>query len=497
MHPSVSALVERYRHFQALDAAGSLLNWDKQVLMPPGGAKARNEHAAILSRLEHELLTSDETRKLLERAEKDAEPDSDDAALVRVFRRDLDTRTKLPSELVERRTRVGGEAYEVWKVARAESNFKAMVPFYTELFEIARETSSLLDPKAAHPYDPLHDQFEEGATTATTQAMFEQLKPPLVSLVREIKESGVENDDRFLFGDWDQEQLRSVAKQITGAIGFDYNRGNLSLAPNAFCATISRGDVRMTTKPSENVKGILSSSLHEMGHGLYEQGSPEAWERTPLAGGVSHAVHESQSRLWENVIGRSQAFWSHFYLQLQAAMPSFKAVDSSQFVRALNKVEPSFIRVGADELTYNLHILIRFELEVAMISNALDVKDLPHAWNEKYSDYLGITPPNDSKGVLQDVHWSRGSIGYFPTYTMGNLISAQVWQTLCDQVGDVDSLMARGDFQPILGWLQEKIYSKARRYKPDELVEQVTGRKMQVDDWLAYARRKFASVYLL
>lgn len=492
-----NALLDRYRELQALDSAVSLMNWDRQVLMPPGGAEARSAQTAVLSTMHHEMLVSDETRTMLEDAEKEAEPGSDEAAALKVFRRELDIETKLPTELVARKVKVSGDAYEVWRKAKQESNFAAMLPYYQELFEINKETSRLLDPDAEHPYDPLFDQYEQGAKTKDAIAMFEAIKGPIVDLVKEIVERGQDVPDSFLYGEWDQPSLRKAAEEISSKIGFDYGRGRLDIANNAFCNGTTRGDVRMTTRPSDHIKGILSSSLHEMGHGLYEQGSAEKWDRTPLAGGVSLAVHESQSRLWENIIGRSRPFWSFFLPVLQKHMAPLANLDLDTFYRAMNKVKPDFVRVGADELTYNLHILIRFELEVALITNALDVKDLPEAWNAKYTDYLGITPPNDGLGVLQDVHWSRGYCGYFPTYSMGNLIGAQVWSVLQKDVGNTDELMAKGDFKPILGWLQEKIYTQGRRYEPQDLVKRVTGEAINPKPWLDYARSKFSEIYAL
>lgn len=252
----------------------------------------------------------------------------------------------------------------------------------------------------------------------------------------------------------------------------------------------------MTTRPSAHVKGVVSSSLHEMGHGLYEQGSPAEWADTPLAGGISLAVHESQSRLWENVVGRSAGFWTRFLPALKAEFPSID-LDVPGMVRAMNKVEPELVRVGADELTYNLHILVRFELEVELVTGRLAVRDLPEAWNAKYAEYLGLTPPDDAHGVLQDVHWSRGSVGYFPTYTFGNLIGLQIWETLLKEIPDPDALMAKGDFAPILRWLSERIYRQGKRYAPRELATRITGSPMRPDAWLRYAQSKYGALYEL
>lgn len=495
--PAFDAFLQRYRDIQAFEAALGLMGWDRQVLMPPGGAEARGAQTTILSRMQHELMTSDETRRLLEDAEKNAAPGSDEARMLSEFRRDLDSESKLPTELVTRRAQVGSDAYNVWKKARAEANFAAMQPYYEQLFEIAREMSHCLDPNAAHPYDPLFDLYEKGAKVQTADNMFKAIKQPIVDLVKEIGERGRDVPDTFLYGNWDQQTLRTVAQEITQKIGFDYNRGRLDIAPSAFCGGSSRGDIRMTTKPSEHIKGVLSSSFHEMGHGLYEQGSPAEWDRTPLAGGISLAVHESQSRMWENIIGRSRVFWTYFLPVLQKAVPALANLDVDTFCRAMNKVQPSFIRVGSDELTYNLHILIRYEMEVGILTKKIEAKDLPEAWNAKYTEYLGITPPDDGVGVLQDVHWTRASLGYFPTYSMGNLIGAQIWDTVLKEIPERCATIREGEFAAVLEWLQEKVYSKARRYDAQDLVKQVTGEEMNPKYWLEYATGKFSGIYEL
>ena len=496
MSNAYSKLLSLYADYNALESARSLMNWDMQVLMPSQGASARTAHIEILNRKSHELITSDELQKTLSEVEASAEPGSVEAAQAAALRREVDIETKLPAELVNRKAQISSEAYETWKVAKASNDFKKLAPYYEELFGIARETADLLGYQS-HPYDALIDLYEPGATHAVAVSMFQAIKGPIVDLVRRIKEEGHPVDDHLLTGGFDKGRLREFAEQTVRSIGFDFDRGRLNIAPNAFCMNLSCGDVRMTTRASDHIKGIVSSSLHEMGHALYEQNSPPEWDLTPIAGGVSLAVHESQSRLWENIVGRSESFWQHFLPSLQTAFPQFGSMSVNDFYRAINKVSPEFIRVGADELTYNLHILVRFELEVELLSGQLAMKDLPEAWNSKYTEYLGITPPTDSLGCLQDVHWSRGSIGYFPTYAMGNLIGGQIWKVLRQDLGDTSSLMASGNFKPILDWLVEKFYRQAKRYSSRELVTQITGRPMEPQDWLEYATEKYTSIYSL
>jgi carboxypeptidase Taq len=492
MPAAMDGLLARYQDIDALKSAISFLNWDRQVLMPAGGTEARSAHVSLLSRMAHEMLVSDETRDLMEQAARDASSE-DETAMVRAFRRDFDVAVKLPVELVEEKSRVSSDAYEVWKEAKASANFKLLAPYLKRLFEIAGETAEAIGYQD-HIYDPLIDLFEEGATYATAREMFDTLKPQIVSLVREIAGRPPIEDGK-IYSNWDPAKLLDFAQHAIGQIGFDFDSGRIDRCSNAFCTHMATLDVRMTTRHSESVTGIIFSSLHEMGHGLYEQCSPPEWDRTPLAGGISLGVHESQSRLWENIVGRSRPFWSYFMPALQARVPELAGLSSEHFYQAINKIKPSFVRIGSDELTYNLHILIRFELEVEILTGQVAVEDLPDAWNAKMQEYLGITPPDDSKGVLQDVHWSRGSVGYFPTYTMGNLIGWQMWSVLQKDLGDTDSMMAEGRFASILEWLTEKVYRQGRRYQPSDLVMRVTGEPMKADAFVQGMRAKFTDIY--
>lgn len=479
-----------YADINALEAAISLMNWDRQVLMPPGGAVARTAQIQRLVTKRYKLVTGDEYRK----AVYEMSPAGPEGATRRVLAREIDNLSKLPLELVQRKSQVSSDAYETWKIAKVENDYPRLEPYLRELFDIARTTAELLG-YTNHVYDPLIDLYEQGATYEDAKRMFDTIKGPIVDLVKEIRDRGRKVDDHLLYDDWDQPRLKRTVQAMQRRIGYDFDRGRLDIAPNAFCTHMSVGDVRMTTRPSDHIKGIFSSSLHEMGHGLYEQGIPRDLDRTPLAGGISLAVHESQSRLWENIVGRSRGFWRFFFAELAAAFPRVAPLGAEGFYRAYSNVSPTFIRVGADELTYNLHILVRFEIEVEILTCRLDLKDVPEAWNAKYSEYLGITPRNDSEGCLQDVHWSRGSVGYFPTYAMGNLIGGQIWASLRQDLGDIDAMMACGEFAPILGWLTEKLYRHGRLYEPKELVRRVTGRDMSADGWLAYADAKYREIY--
>lgn len=477
----------------ALHAAISIMDWDQQTFMPRGGAAARAEHVGILSRMVHEQFTDESTLKLIEGASPDAK--GDDEAMIRVVRRHYNLATKIPTKLVAEKSRLAAIAHEDWVKARAENNFAGFAPTLERMFEIAREEAEHLGYKE-HIYDALFDQYEEGATAADARMMFDTLKQPLTQLVQRIKD-GPQPDDSALYGEWDERVQKGFTEALAAAIGFDFERGRQDTAPHPFCTGWSVGDIRLTTRYKPYLGSAIFGSLHEAGHGMYEQGSPPEWDRTPLAGGASLGLHESQSRLWENIVGRSRPFWSHFMPKLNAAFPSLMINDVDAFYRAINKVEPSLIRVEADEVTYNLHVMIRFEIECDLLEGTMRVKDLPEVWNGKYQEYLGIRPNTDSEGCLQDVHWSMGSIGYFPTYSMGNLLSYQIWRTLQRDIPDTDTRMARGDFREIFDWLRLKVYRAGKKFTPKELVQHVTGKPLGATDYLDGLLAKYRDLYRL
>lgn len=491
---TIDKLKHRLADVNALHSAVAIMDWDQQTYMPRGGADARAEHVGILSRMAHELFTSDETRQLVEGATGESGDDSDEAAMLRVTRRDLDIQTKIPGALVEEKSKLAAIAHEKWVEARAKNEFSTFAPYLERMFEIARQEAEYLGYKE-HIYDALLDLYEEGATAAEARKMFDDLKGPNRLLVHEITEKGRPIDDSALYGEWDIEKQKSFTEMLVRSIGFDMDRGRQDQAPHPFCTGWSIGDIRLTTRYKPYIGSAIFGSLHEAGHGMYEQGTPAEWDRTPLAGGVSLGVHESQSRTWENIVGRSRAFWKRFLPDLQRSFPALSSFTPETWYRAINKVEPSLIRVEADEVTYNLHVLIRFEIECDLLTGALAIKDLPEAWNARYQEYLGITPKTNSEGCLQDVHWSQGSIGYFPTYSMGNLLSYQIWNALRRDLGDTDALIEKGEFQPILGWLQKHVYSQGRKYTPKDLVMRVTGKPIGVEDYLTGLEAKYREIY--
>jgi carboxypeptidase Taq len=490
---AVSKLKDRLYDLNALNAAQAVMDWDQQCYMPQGGAEARAEQLGILSRMGHEYHTSDETGRLIEEAAREASTD-EERALVRVAKRNFDLATKIPASLVAEKTRVSSIAHEDWVRARKNNDFASFAPILERMFDFSRQEAEYLGYKD-HIYDALLDQYEEGATQADCRRMFDKLKGPNKALIDALVAAPNQPDDSKLYGSWDEAKQRAFTEQIVRDIGFSFENGRQDTAPHPFCTNFSVRDVRLTTRFKDYIGSAIFGSLHEAGHGMYEQGSPVEWDRTPLAGGVSLGVHESQSRTWENIVGRSRAFWQRYLPVLQQSFPELSGFDLDNWLRAVNKVQPSFIRVEADEVTYNMHIIVRFELECALLTGELAVKDLPEAWNAKYEEYLGIRPSTDSEGCLQDVHWSAALIGYFPTYSMGNLLSYQIWNCLVRDLGDVDGMIASGNFAPILGWLQDNVYKRGSMYPPKQLVEMVTGKPMDSDDYIAGLTAKYRNLY--
>ncbi len=490
MSTPLQRLKDKMADVNALGAAATIMDWDQQTYMPAGGADARAAHVGILSRMRHEIFISDEVGSLIENSSPEGE---DDAAYIRVVKRDYEQSTKLPASFVEEKARLATEGHETWVHARRTNSFEHFAPTLAKVVEICQKEAELLGC-TDHIYTALLDQYEEGATYGDCVSMFDALRQPLVDLVKDIS-ACPQPDDAFLTGSWNKADQSCFTETLVKAIGFDMNRGRQDVAPHPFCTGWSVGDIRLTTRFQDYLPSAVFGSLHEAGHGMYEQGSPKAWDLTPLAGGVSLGLHESQSRTWENIVGRSRPFWQHFYPQLQSAFPELTAVGFETWIKAVNKVSPSLIRVEADEVTYNLHIMVRFEIECDLLTGTLKIEDLPEAWNAKYESYLGVRPDSNANGCLQDVHWSMGSIGYFPTYSMGNLLSVQIWNKLAADLGDVGKLMAEGNFAPILTWLQEKLYSKGRSIKPKDLVLQITGKPIGAEDYLAHITQKYRGLY--
>lgn len=483
-----------------LDHAASVLSWDQQVNMPPGGHEARGQQLAALGKIAQEKFISDEIGRLIEDLKQEfagADPASDEAAMIRVAARNYDKARRVPPEFVAEQAVVTSRAFEAWMEAKGKSDFSIFQPHLEKVTELVKRYISFFPP-ADHPYDTLLDDYEPGMKTADVKAIFDALRPKQVELIKAIASAKQVRDD-FLFRKYNERKLNDFGVDVITEFGYDWNRGRQDRAPHPFETTFSVNDVRITTRfEADNPLAMLFSTMHESGHAMYEQGVNPAFERTVLMGGASLAVHESQSRLWENLVGRSLPFWEHFFPAFKKTFPAqLDGVGVKAFYKAINKVEPSLIRVNADEATYNLHIMLRLELEIAMVEDKVALKDLPEIWNTKMREYLGVTPPNDAKGVLQDVHWSYGSIGYFSTYALGNLVSAQLWEKINRDIPNLDDQIREGDFSELLGWLRTNIHRHGQKFEPQVLVEKVTGSKIAAEPYVRYLTKKYSGIYAL
>ncbi len=498
MSKKMNQLKEILGEVSDLHHAASVLDWDQNVNMPPGGSEARGQQLATLGKIAHEKSTSDKVGNLLADLKTEfPDADSDEGALIRVSTREFEKAVRVPAKFVAKQAIATSKAFESWIEAKNKSDFAIFRPHLEEVVELVREYISFFPP-ADHPYDTLLDDYEPGMKTAEVQQIFETLRPKQVELIKAIT-SAKQVKDGFLYKKYNEKKVWNFSEQIITKFGYDWQRGRQDKAPHPFQTTFSVNDTRITNRyEANNPLATLYSAMHEAGHAMYEQGSNPAYERTPLAGGTSLAVHESQSRMWENMVGRSLPFCEHFFPALKKTFPSkLGGVKLKQFYKAINKVEPSLIRVNADEATYNLHVMLRLEMEIGMVEEKFTIKDLPQIWNEKMNDYLGIVPPNDAQGVLQDVHWSSGLMGYFSTYALGNLISAQLWERINEDMPDLDDQIRKGKFNELLGWLREKIHIYARKYDPQDLVQKVTGSKIDSAAYIRYLTQKYSEIYEL
>jgi carboxypeptidase Taq len=492
-------LLRRVREGATLESCAGLLGWDERTYMPHNGSAHRAEQIALLARLTHEMLTSPIIGELLATVEDSAlvrEKDSEAAANVREIRRTYDRAVKLPKELVEELARVTTRAQQVWQEARQANNFTAFQLWLEKVVALLREKAQAIGYRSV-PYDALLDEYEPGATTAEITNLFAALRAELVPLLSAILVSGRRPEHALLQREYPIEEQQRFGQEAADAIGFDFEAGRLDVTTHPFCSGIGPGDCRLTTR--YNVRHFNESffgTLHEAGHGIYEQGLPAEHFGTPLGTAASLGIHESQSRLWENQVGRGRPFWEHFFPRAQRAFSSALGnVSVDDFLFAINDVRPSFIRVEADEATYNLHIVLRFELEQALLSGDLKPADVPGAWSEKFKQFLNLTPPTDAQGCLQDIHWSMGGIGYFPTYTLGNLYAAQFMEQARRDLPDLDGEFRTGRFQGLRKWLNDKIHRFGQRYRAGELCKRITGKPLTHQPLLAYLRGKYAPLY--
>ena len=497
----LAELKQRLREISDLTATGDVLNWDQATYMPQGGADARARQCSALYRLAHEQAVAPALGKLLDALVRFGESlphDSDDASLIRVARRDFQRMNKIPPDHVARANAHGSASYNAWTQARPANDFAAMVSYLERALDLSREYSSYFAPYN-HVADPHIDHADEGMTTASIRKIFGELKPKLVPMVCAICEQPA-LDDSSLRQAFPKAAQFEFALNLAQRLGYDFARGRLDLTHHPFSTRFSSGDVRITTHLNENdLRDALFSTLHEAGHAMYEQGVSVALDGTPLGKGVSAGVHESQSRLWENVVGRSYGFWNHFYPLLRRIFPQqLESASLAVFHRAINKVAHSTVRTDADELTYNLHIMLRFDLELQLLEGKLRVKDLPEAWRVAMRANLDVAPHDDRDGCLQDVHWYSGYIGgRFQSYTIGNILSAQFYAAALQAHPDIPKEIATGEFSTLHAWLRHNVYRHGSKFAPNDLIKRVTGAAMSMTPYFDYLREKYAELYRL
>lgn len=491
-----AAFVQRIREINTARSVEGLLAWDQETYMPRAGAEFRANQLSLLAGVAHERLTQDSTGELLRKAEQ-AGTNGDPVAAtnVRETRREYDRAVRIPNELVREIARVSALAKEAWQQARKESNFLKFAPHLERLLDLKRELADRVG-WTTEPYDALMDEYEPGAKAAEVQAVFDELKKELVPLVKEIASAPRQPDLSLLKRAAPRAAQEAFNRTVAEAMGFDFSAGRIDTSTHPFCSGACPKDVRLTTRYDEHYLPMsLFGVMHEAGHGLYEQGLDAAHMATPAGESTSLGIHESQSRMWENMVGRSRPFWQHFFKPLQAAFPSLADAKLDDWLFAINNVRPSLIRVEADEVTYGLHIMLRFDLERRMIGKKLAVRDVPAAWNEGMKSLLGITPPDDANGCLQDIHWSLATFGYFPTYQLGNLYAAQFFNAAKKAIPDLDGQVAAGQLKPLREWLRENIHRHGKRYRATELVKVVTGQELSHKPYMEYLNAKYRPLY--
>jgi len=497
----IAELLDYMHEIEDLKALGSLAEWDQNTEMPEGAGDVRGYQMATLQGVLHERWTTQRLGTLLN-ALSNVINRSDytdaDRGLVREAQRNYDRAKKLPRKLVEEMARVQAGSFEAWRRAREHNDFASFAPWLSRTVALQREVADHIGFIETR-YDALLDPFEPGMTASKLDKLFAPVREVSATLLRRIEASGNTVDDSCLRGEFSEEQQLELSDVLLRGMGYDFSHGGIAVSPHPFTSSFgSPFDVRLTVHPDKHfIQSSVMAAIHEGGHAVYEQGSAPALARTPLAGGASMGAHESQSRLWENAIGRSDAYWRAQFTSVRQTFPEqFASVDAATFARALNKVKPSLIRIEADEVTYNLHIIVRYELEKALMNGDVAIESLPGLWNAKYRQYLGVEPTTDTEGVLQDIHWSAG-FGYFPSYTLGNLYGAQIYSALRKNFSNFEERLASGDTAFILDWLRDKMYVFGAIYQPETLMERVTGKSPNPEFFVRYLTGKFEEIYRL
>lgn len=504
-------LCDLARQAATLGSIGSLLNWDQETYMPDAAAATRAEEQSLIATLVHERRTSPRIGELIAACERDTaltgDPASPTAAAVREFRRDYDLATKLPRDLVAELAKVGSQAQQVWKDARAKSDFAMFAPWLEKMMALARRKADCYGvPAGGERYDALLNEYEPGMTAKELEATFAPLRQRLAAFIGQLAKAPSKPSDKPLLAKIEPDRQHKFGLFVLEAMGFDLKAGRLDITTHPFCSGMAPGDTRLTTRyRDEKFTDALYGTMHEAGHGLYEQGLPKSAPLpgssgtlfgNPLAESISLGIHESQSRMWENLVGRSRGFWEWALPHAKRIMgPALEPYSVDDMYRAVNIVTPSYIRVEADEATYNLHIMLRFEIERALLADRLQPREVPGVWNSKFKEYFGIDVPDDRRGCLQDVHWSFGLIGYFPTYTLGNLYAAQLWETIQGQIGDLDQQIRRGEFKSLKSWLNTNIHAHGKRYRAADLCKMLTGQPLSADPLMRHLEGKLRPIY--
>ena len=480
-----------------LTAVAQLLGWDKETQMPKGAAASRATQTATMARLLHQKNTAPRLKELLSELEptlKDA--DSLDGALIRLLRLDYDRKSKLPTDFVTEFAAAKSVSGSVWEAARQQNDWAAFLPHLEKMFDFARRSADYYGFES-HPYDALLWDYDPGLQTADIKQVFADVRQFTVPLLTKIVAAGENIDYSVLTRHYPMAAQRAFSLEVAQAFGYDLSRGRLDVTAHPFATNFGKDDVRITTRFDEHYFPMaFYGVLHETGHGMYEQNTADELRRTPLARGAWSTAHESQSRLWENLVGRSDGFWQHWFTIAQRHFPeALHDLDAAMMYKLVNRVQPSLIRVEADELTYNLHIMLRFELELAVFEEKIKVAELPEAWNAKMQQYLGVVPSDYSSGIMQDIHWSNGLFAYFPTYSLGNILSVQLFEKAASQMGDLNAMFARGEYQPLLHWLRHAVLRHGKTYLPPELIARATGEGLNAKPYLGYLEHKFSGIY--
>ncbi|MDQ7795370.1 MAG: carboxypeptidase M32 [Spirochaetia bacterium] len=497
MHKETARLLELDREHSLVMHIGAILGWDQETYMPPKAIEERSSQLALLEGLAHQKAVNPEIGELLAALEAKSDLSEDEKAYVRVVRRDYDRETKLPEAFVTEYAKEASLSQAAWADAKKNNDFAAFKPHLSRMVELNKKRAHYLNPNAK-PYDVLLDLFEPGSTQESVAAVFAKMKSYLVEILTRIRERP-QIEDKCSGRRVDKHTQERISQYFMKVLGYERDRGRLDVSAHPFTTTLGADDVRITTRYVEDYfPSSLFSTIHESGHALYEMGidpNPD-YRGTKLAEAVSMAVHESQSRLWENIVGRSPAFWERHFPALSALLgEAGEGLDLESFVKSINRVSPSFIRTEADEVTYGLHVIARFELESALFDGSLNVEEVPEAWRAKYRELLGIEAPDDRQGCLQDVHWSMGAFGYFPSYALGNLYGAQFWAALKKEIPDVEARISGGDTSAVLAWLRKNVHVQGSRYTPGELVKKVTGQALDPVWFEKYLREKYSKIY--